>query len=123
MSWSDGTFFSQQEITNLRNHLPPQLRACSKIDLLTAFLWRCHTSTLNLNSDDELKSAWHAFAVDTSKKFNPSSPTGFYGNAAILAPIAFATAGELCQKPLGYAVELGKQAKLTVTEELLWYRI
>ena len=45
-------------------------------------------------------------------------PLGYYGNA-IGYPVALTTAGSLCQNPIGYAVELVKQAKAKVTEEYM----
>ncbi|KAF9589876.1 hypothetical protein IFM89_029116 [Coptis chinensis] len=106
-------FFGTQEIANLRSQLPPQLRACSKFDMLAASLWRCYTSTLNLKSDDEV---CFTFPVDTRGKFTQPLPIGFYGNS-IVHPAAMSTASKLCANPLGYAVALVKRAKADVTEE------
>ncbi|MBA0632787.1 hypothetical protein Godav_001465 [Gossypium davidsonii] len=54
--------------------------------------------------------------VNARSKFNPSFPSGYYGNVIVL-PAAITTVKSLCEKPLGYAVELIKQAKASVTEE------
>lgn len=56
--------------------------------------------------------------VNARNKFNPPLPRGYYGNGFAF-PVAVATAGNLCAKPLGYALELVKKAKAEVTEEYM----
>ena len=47
---------------------------------------------------------------------NPPLPKGYYGNADAIS-LAVATAGELCENPLEYALELVRKAKADVTDE------
>lgn len=49
-------------------------------------------------------------------KFNPSLPLGYYGNA-IVFPAVITTVRNLLHNPLGYTVELLKQAKASMTKE------
>ncbi|KAK6243675.1 hypothetical protein QUC31_010084 [Theobroma cacao] len=106
-------FFGPNEISSLRRLLPRHLRQCSKFELLTACLWRCRTVAINPDPDDEVRMLCVA---NTRSKFNPPLPSGYYGNAVVF-PAAKTTARKLFRNPLGYAVELVKQAKASVTEE------
>ncbi|XWS57988.1 hypothetical protein CRYUN_Cryun09bG0220500 [Craigia yunnanensis] len=106
-------YFGPKEVSALRSLLPPHLRQCSKFELITACVWRCRTIVTNLDPDEEVRMI---FPVSVRSKLNPSLPSGFYGNAFVL-PAAITTARKLSQNPLGYAVELVKQAKESVTEE------
>ncbi|KAF3958057.1 hypothetical protein CMV_016994 [Castanea mollissima] len=54
--------------------------------------------------------------VNARAKFDPPLPTGYYGNVFAFS-VALTTAGKLCENPLGYAVELVKKVKDSVTEE------
>lgn len=49
-------------------------------------------------------------------KFNPSLPLGYYGNAIVI-PAAITIVRNLLHNPLGYIVELVKQAKASITKE------
>lgn len=108
-------FFGPEDMACLKKQTPHPARKCSNFDVLTACLWRCHTVALNLNLDDEVRVA---IAVDARTKFNPPLPVGYYGNATG-QPVAITTVGELCQNPLGYAVELIMSAKASVTDEFM----
>ncbi|XWS57989.1 hypothetical protein CRYUN_Cryun09bG0220600 [Craigia yunnanensis] len=106
-------FFGPNEVSALRRLLPLHLRQCSKFELLTACLWRCRTIAINPDPNEEVRMLC---IVNTRSKFNPPLPSGYYGNAFVF-PAAMTTAKKLGQNPLGYALELVKQAKATVTEE------
>ncbi|KAA3486549.1 benzyl alcohol O-benzoyltransferase-like [Gossypium australe] len=105
--------FGFEEVSLLRSLLPPHLRCCTTFELITACLWRCRTLAINLDPDEEVRMLC---VVNARSKFNPSFPSGYYGNVIVL-PAAVTTVKRLREKPLGYAVELIKQAKASVTEE------
>ncbi|KAL0916985.1 hypothetical protein M5K25_014541 [Dendrobium thyrsiflorum] len=110
-------FFGPREISTLRSWLPPQLRRLSStFDILTAFLWR--SRTVALQPSDPNENFRIICIVNIRGRFNPPLPSGFYGNAFAL-PVAVATAGELCSRPLAYAVELVKRAKSQVSGDYL----
>ncbi|KAJ6840199.1 putative benzyl alcohol O-benzoyltransferase [Iris pallida] len=109
-------FFSPGVVCALRRkHLPAHLRDCSTFELLTACLWRSRTASLGADPEEEVRVMC---AVNARNKFDPPLPRGYYGNGFAL-PAAVSRAGRLCGSPLGYAVELVRQAKLSVTEEYM----
>ncbi|KAI4368264.1 hypothetical protein MLD38_016840 [Melastoma candidum] len=108
-------FFGSTEIAALRRSIPQHQQGCSTFEILTACLWRCRTIALAPDSTEEMRLICN---VNCRNKFNPPLPKGFYGNALAL-PVAITTAGELSTSPLGYAVDLIKKAKDSVTEEYI----
>ncbi|KAK6243676.1 hypothetical protein QUC31_010085 [Theobroma cacao] len=108
-------FFGYAELLALRKLVPLHLRKCSRFELLTACLWRCRTIAIQANLEEEVRIIC---IVNSRSKFNPPLPSGYYGNAFAF-PVAVAKAGKLRQNPLGYALELVKQAKADVTEEYM----
>ncbi|GMJ11309.1 hypothetical protein like AT5G17540 [Hibiscus trionum] len=106
-------FFGPAEFSLLRRLLPPHLRHCTKFELLTAFLWRCRSLAINLDPEEEVRMLC---AVNARYKIESLLPQGYYGNAFVI-PAAITTVKKLRQNPLGYAVELVKQAKASLTEE------
>ncbi|KAK4572070.1 hypothetical protein RGQ29_030474 [Quercus rubra] len=80
--------FGSTQISTIRKFIPHHLQKCSRSEILTACMWR----------------------------FCPPLPAGYYGNA-IVASAILTTAGELCQNPIEYALELVKTAKANVSEE------
>ncbi|XP_068640290.1 benzyl alcohol O-benzoyltransferase-like [Aristolochia californica] len=108
-------FIGPADISNLRTHLPTSLRHASTFDILTATFWRCRTAALHLVPDEEVRVLCIANA---RRKFNPPLPDGYYGNVFAF-PAAVSTASELCGHSLGYAVELVRKAKFSVTEEYI----
>ncbi|CAI9089174.1 OLC1v1023685C1 [Oldenlandia corymbosa var. corymbosa] len=109
-------FLSLAKISALRTSLPPHLRLkCSNFDVLTAWLWRCRTTALQLDPEEEVRLM---IAVNSRPRFNPPLPRGYYG-CAIGLPVALTTAQELIQNPLEYAVDLVMKAKSQVTEEYM----
>ncbi|KAB5529690.1 hypothetical protein DKX38_019771 [Salix brachista] len=109
-------FFGPSEISALRKLIPPHLSHCSTFEILTACLWICHTIALQPDPTAEMRIIC---LVNARGKFNPPLlPRGYYGNGFGLL-VAVATAGELFKKPIGYALELVRKAKASMTEEYL----
>lgn len=109
---NDSFFFGQKEIELLKRQAVGQGK-CSTFDVLSAFLWRLRTRSLQRPAEQEVR---FIFALDARTKFDPPLPEGFYGNAICLA-CAKTTAGELTKKPLPFAVKLIQEAKKSVNEE------
>ncbi|CAK9157130.1 unnamed protein product, partial [Ilex paraguariensis] len=111
-------FFGSTQVSALRRFVPPHLQGqgeCSTFELLTAFLWRCHTITLQPEPEEEV----HILCIVNARaKFDPSLPNGYYGNAFAFL-VAISTAGKLCNNPLGYALQLVMKAKANVTAEYM----
>ncbi|XVF42791.1 hypothetical protein PTKIN_Ptkin01aG0393300 [Pterospermum kingtungense] len=106
-------FLGPAEISALRKQVPHHLRNYSTFELLTACFWRCRTTAIQVNPEEEVRMVC---TVDARSKFNPPLPSGYYGNAFAYSA-AVAQARKLCENPLGYALQLVKQAKADVTEE------
>lgn len=110
-------FFGRREVAAIRAHLPPHLRSrASTFDLLTGLLWKCRTVALAPDADEVMRMICIVNA--RGGKSGAAIPEGYYGNAFAF-PVAVATAGDLDAKPLGYAVELVKQAKGEVDVEYM----
>lgn len=110
-------FFGRREVAAIRAHLPPHLRSrASTFDLLTGLLWKCRTVALAPDADEVMRMICIVNA--RGGKSGVAIPEGYYGNAFAF-PVAVATAGDLDAKPLGYAVELVKQAKGEVDVEYM----
>ncbi|KAL4325822.1 hypothetical protein GQ457_11G014550 [Hibiscus cannabinus] len=108
-------FFGPTEISLLRRLLPLHLRNCTKFELLTASLWRCRSLAINLHPHQEVRMLC---AVNVRSRMEPLLPQGYYGNVFVF-PAAKTTVKNLGENPLGYAVELVKQVKSSVTEEYI----
>ncbi|KAH6771306.1 hypothetical protein C2S52_016109 [Perilla frutescens var. hirtella] len=115
MTWYTALFFfGADEFTALRSRLPLHLGGCSTFELLTACLWRCRTISISLQPNEEVKIVW---AHNFREQFNLLLPVGYYGNT-ITFPIAISTTEELSRNPLHYALELVRESKIKVMEEL-----
>jgi len=99
----------------LRGLIPPYLKSSTTFEVLTGCLWRCRTVALQPHPKETVR--FHCI-VDARSRFNPPVPKGYYGNAIALTAV-LSTASDLCQKPVGYAVELVKKAKDNVTDEYM----
>ncbi|KAM0065573.1 putative benzyl alcohol O-benzoyltransferase [Helianthus debilis subsp. tardiflorus] len=106
-------FFGPTEISALRRFVPTRLKNCTTFDVVTACIWRCRTIALQPNPEDDMRLL---IIVNARSKFNPPIPVGYYGNV-ICSPAAISKARDLCNKPLGHALELVKKAKSEVSEE------
>nr|XP_027072662.1 benzyl alcohol O-benzoyltransferase-like isoform X2 [Coffea arabica] len=109
-------FFGPAEVSALRKSIPLDIsRKCSTFEVLTAYLWRCRTIALQPEPNEEVRVIC---VVNARSKFDPPLPQGYYGNGFAL-PVALTTAGELCKRPLEYALELVTKAKGDVTEDYM----
>lgn len=108
-------FFGPTEMAAIRRLLPPHLRRSSTFEILTACLWRCRTIALQPDPEEEMRVIC---IVNSRAKFNPPLPTGFYGNGFAF-PVAISQAKKIYENPLGYTLQLVKQAKGMVTEEYM----
>jgi hypothetical protein len=72
--------------------IPSHLSPCTTFEVLSACAWRCYT---------------------IASRSNPKA------KACLQFPVALTTVGELCQNPLGYALELIRDTKAIVTEEYM----
>ncbi|KAK7269243.1 hypothetical protein RIF29_21963 [Crotalaria pallida] len=109
-------FFGPSEIDAIRRLLPDHLgQSSSTFEVLTSYIWRCRTKTLQLDSEEEVRMMCITNARD---KFNPPFPIGYYGNC-FAYPAAVTTAGKLINEPLEYAVELIQKAIGEVSEEYM----
>ena len=86
--------------------------SCTTFEALSAFVWRARTKSLKMLSDQKTKLL---FAVDGRAKFEPPLPKGYFGNGIVLTN-SICEAGELTEKPLGYAVGLVREAIKMVTD-------
>ncbi|XP_076934367.1 benzyl alcohol O-benzoyltransferase-like [Bidens hawaiensis] len=106
-------FFGPTEMAALRRFVPENLKACTTFELLTAFLWRCRTIAQQLDPEQDV----HLTIFGNARgKFNPPIPDGYYGNC-IAMPGVVSKAGDLCNKPLGHAIEIVMEGKSRITEE------
>ncbi|KAI9193899.1 hypothetical protein LWI28_001139 [Acer negundo] len=81
---------------------------------VTVCLWRCRTAALYFDSDEIVRVS--CIINTRGKHYNMHIPKGYYGNA-FAYPATCSKAEILCRNPLGYAVELVKQAKAQMSEE------
>lgn len=109
-------FFGPTEISSLRKLLPKNLSQSTSFDLVTTCLWYCRTKALQLDPKDDVRLMFLANARMGRDRFNPPLPKGFYGNAVVF-PTAISTAGEICERPFEYGLELVKKAKDVVNGE------
>ncbi|KFK25975.1 hypothetical protein AALP_AA8G187200 [Arabis alpina] len=114
---SHSFFFGATEMSAIRRLLPPDLaNESTDLETLTSFLWRYRTIALLPDSYKEMRVI---FIVNARSKLrNPPLPSGYYGNAFAF-PVAIATARDLTEKPLEFAMGLVKEAKSSVTEEYM----
>lgn len=83
---------------------------------LTALVWRARTKALKMKPNQQTKLL---FAVDgRSKLTDPPLPKGYFGNGIVLT-CCVCNAGELVEKPLGFAVEMVQNAIKMVDEEFI----
>lgn len=106
-------FFSAKEITAIRKLLPPDLRYTS-FEALTSFLWRCRTVALSPDPNTEMRLT--CVINSRSKLSNPPLTPGYYGNVFVI-PVAIATAKDVTEKPLEFALRLIQETKSSATED------
>ncbi|KAK6275894.1 hypothetical protein POUND7_005603 [Theobroma cacao] len=88
---------------------------CTTFEVLAGFVWRARCQALNLLPEQLTKLL---FAVDGRKRFIPPLPQGYAGNGIVLTN-SIATAGELIEKPLSFAVGLIQQAVGLATDSYM----
>ncbi|CAM0884572.1 unnamed protein product [Alopecurus aequalis] len=111
-------FFGPEEVATIQSHLPPGLRkSATTFEVLTGFLWKCRTVALAPNADEEMRMICIVNARGGKSK-QSAIPCGYYGNAFAF-PVAVSVAGELCTRPLSYAVQLVRDAKGEVDVEYM----
>ncbi|CAH2055203.1 unnamed protein product [Thlaspi arvense] len=106
-------FFGADEISAIRRLLPHGLHNTT-FEALTSFLWRCRTVALSPEPNTEMRMT--CLVNSRSKLSNPPLPSGYYGNVLAI-PVAIATAKDLTEKPLEFALRLIQEAKSSVTED------
>ncbi|KAK1695184.1 hypothetical protein QYE76_011881 [Lolium multiflorum] len=111
-------FFGAKEVAAIRSHLAPGLRKrATTFEVLTGCLWKCRTVALGPDADEEMRMICIVNARGGKGK-QSAIPSGYYGNAFAF-PVAVSAAGDLCARPLSYAVRLVKEAKGEVDGEYM----
>ncbi|XP_076901189.1 benzyl alcohol O-benzoyltransferase-like [Bidens hawaiensis] len=106
-------FFGPTEMAALRRFVPENLKACTTFELLTVSLWRCRTIAQQLDPEQDVHLT---FFANAHGRFSPPIPVGYYGNC-IAIPGVVSKAGDLCNKPIGNAIELVMMGKSRISEE------
>ncbi|KAL5713310.1 hypothetical protein ACHQM5_015396 [Ranunculus cassubicifolius] len=106
-------FFGPREAAALKKRLPSNISTSTTFDVVTACIWRSRTIALDLIPNEEMR-----LLCPMNGRGKLKLPAGYYGNAFVFS-IAVATAGEICENPFEYTVELVKKAKAEVTEEYI----
>ncbi|KFK38057.1 hypothetical protein AALP_AA3G064500 [Arabis alpina] len=106
-------FFGAGEFSAIRRLLPSGLHNTT-FEALTSFLWRCRTVALSPNPNTEMRMT--CIINSRGKLSNPPLPQGYYGNVFVI-PVAIASAGDLMEKPLEFALRLIQETKASVTED------
>ncbi|XP_061989169.1 alcohol acyl transferase 2-like [Rosa rugosa] len=109
-------YFGPNEIRAMKKDLPPHLSNCSTFDLITSCLWKCRTVALELNPEQVVRVSCIVNA--RGKRNSLRLPLGYYGNA-FAYPAAVSGVKQLCESPLGYALELVMKAKDEMNEEYM----
>ncbi|OAY70821.1 Benzyl alcohol O-benzoyltransferase [Ananas comosus] len=108
-------FFGPSEVAALRAGVPARMSRCSRFDMIAALVWKCRTEALQYERENEVRIQ---FVVNARGKRDPPLPAGFYGNAFAFA-VASTAAGELCERPFEYALELVAKAKASSVADYL----
>ncbi|TVU24996.1 hypothetical protein EJB05_27469, partial [Eragrostis curvula] len=110
-----------KEIAAIRSQVDPSSdlrQSATTLELVAAAVWRCRTAALEYPPCQVVRGIFWSSARGSWKPDRSPIPKGFYGNA-LIPQTAEATAGELCGRPLGHALELVRAAKLDVTDEYM----
>ncbi|KAK7269245.1 hypothetical protein RIF29_21965 [Crotalaria pallida] len=108
-------FLGPKEIAALHGLASPTFGRCTTFELLTAYVWRCRTKALQLESHEVVRMCC---IVNARYKFNPPLSTNYYGNCFAF-PAAVTTAGKINENPFEYVVGLIKKTKAELTEEYM----
>lgn len=108
-------FFGPRDIAAIRAQLSPDLqKRATKFDTVAGWLWKFRTVALAPDSSEVMRLG----VVVNARGRRAGIPIGYYGNA-FAVPAAVSTAGELCENPVSYSVELVKKAKDEVDMEYM----
>lgn len=111
--------FDQRHLSQLKNlatstnPLISTESSYTSFEVLSAHIWRSWARALNLPSNQVLKLL---FSVNFRDRVKPSLPSGYYGNAFVLA-CAQTSVKDLVEKGLGYASALVRSSKERVDTE------
>ncbi|KAF3449661.1 hypothetical protein FNV43_RR10392 [Rhamnella rubrinervis] len=109
-------YFCPNELKTIRSNLPPHLQnRSSTFEILTAFLWKCRTISLQLDPHEVVRVSC---MVTARGKQGIEVPSGYYGNAFAF-PMVLSEAGLVCEGPLEYALELVKKIRTQTTVEYI----
>ncbi|KAK7258745.1 hypothetical protein RIF29_24329 [Crotalaria pallida] len=108
-------FFGPIEIAAIRRLVPPNLKKCTKFEVITACLWCCLTKALQVNPEEDVRMM---YVINARARLNPPLPIGYYGNV-FAYPAAITSAEKLNKNPFGYTVELIKKVKDEVSNEYM----
>ncbi|XP_039815330.1 benzyl alcohol O-benzoyltransferase-like [Panicum virgatum] len=110
-------FFGPGELAAIRAQLAPcQRRHCTTFEVVSGFVWKLRTMALAPDADEEMRLICVVSARGGGKTPGLRIPWGYYGNSMVL-PAAVSRAGDLRSNPVGYAVELVREAKGAVNAE------
>lgn len=105
------------ELENLKARILEEgtVSKVSTFEALTAATWRARTLALDM---PPAQMSRLLFAVDGRPRFSPPLPKYFMGNGIVLT-CAIATAGELAENPISYAVKLVQEAIAVITDQYM----
>lgn len=106
--------FSPEELDRLKRRATEfeSISKCTTFEALSGFVWRARTQALGLLPAQQTKLL---FAVDGRSRFDPPLPKGYFGNGIVLTN-SLASAGELLENPVGFAVGKVQEAVRMVTD-------
>lgn len=96
-----------------------KLKSCSSFAAVSALVWRARSKALKMKPQQLTKIRMLA---DVRSKFEKPLPQNYFGNA-VVTTAGLATTGELCEKPISFAVEQIQKAVECVDEEYVWTRM
>lgn len=99
--------FGSTQISTIRKIIPHHLQTCSRSEILTACIWRCHTIALQLKPDDYVRLI---YIVNLRDRFCPPLAIGYYGNA-IVALAVLTTVGKLCESHVEIRFRISEKSK------------
>ncbi|KAJ7532203.1 hypothetical protein O6H91_14G076800 [Diphasiastrum complanatum] len=94
------------------------LNTCTSFEVMSAFIWRIRTKALGASSEMTKL----LFAVNGRSRLCPPLPEGYHGNAVMTA-CSIASARELTDLGLCYAVKLVQEAKATINDKYMRSKI
>ncbi|KAJ7532185.1 hypothetical protein O6H91_14G075300 [Diphasiastrum complanatum] len=113
--------FDSKHIALMKKHVLGEglLNTCTSFEVMSAFIWRIRTKALGVESSEMTKLL---FAVDGRSRLCPPLPEGYHGNAVMTA-CSIASARELTDLGLSYAVKLVQEAKAMINDKYMRSKI